>query len=139
MPTPKIITNAKVTIAAFDLTDSATSAVIDADAQMVEITGFGDGSRKFLKSLLNWTATINYTDDFADNGLNELLFTWWQSPSSVAVTVKVDRAAATSPTNPEFQGNCWVSTATLLNANFGQAAGGTLRMQGDGALTRAVA
>jgi hypothetical protein len=135
----RVLTNAKVVIGAYDMTNLANKVTVDGDAQMVEVTGFGDTSRRFVKSIRNWTVSVDYKDDFTDNGLNEMLDTSWRSTSPVAVTVRVDRGAAISATNPEWQGNCWLSTVPLFNASFGEASSGTLRMQGDGELTRAVA
>lgn len=70
--------------------------------------------------------------------MNEKIDGWWRSTSTVTFAVRpVDTAVGA--TNPEWQGSVWIVSAPLLTAQFGQASGGSLTLQGDGALTRAVA
>ena len=104
---------------------------------MWRTTGFGDGSRTYLKSFRNWRATARFFDDFDDNALNEKIDGWWRASS--VVTFACRKADDTiSATNPEWQGNVWVVQAPLLTASFGAASGGTINFQGDGDLTRDV-
>jgi hypothetical protein len=134
----EILTDAKVVIDSFDLGNCANSVTIEGDAEMVETTGFGDGSRTYLKSFRNWKVTINFFDDFADNGLNEKLDGWWRTTSPIAIAItKADTTVAA--TNPSWTGNAWVVSVPLLTGQFGAASGGSLSLQGDGELTRNVA
>jgi hypothetical protein len=134
----EILTNAKIVLDTFDMVNLVQSVVINGDAQMVEITGMGDTSRRFVKSIRNFTDDITFKDDFVDNGLNEKLDTLWRQAASCALTVLKNRASAIGVTNPEWRGNVFVTTLSLFNASFGEASGGTLRLQGDGDVTRNV-
>ena len=134
----EIIRDAKVQIAAFDFANNAKACTINFTVPTQEVTGFGDTSKRFVLDISEWNASIDYTDDFTDNGLNEMLWTW--ITGGVEVAFKARKADATiSPTNPEYQGQVLVLSAQVFAAGVGQVAGGTLNLQGSGTLTRAVA
>lgn len=132
----EILTDAKITLASTDLGNLCTSCEINYSAETKETTGFGDGARTFAIGFKNWTVTLNTFDDFADNGLNELLFGW----VGTAIAFKARKAdTVISATNPEFQGTVLVTEAPVFRASVGEVAGGSITLQGSGTLTRAVA
>lgn len=131
----EIITDAKVVIASTDLGNKIRSVAIDGDVELQDSTGFGDTTRTYLAGYKNWTVSMEYMDDFADNDLNELLYSWWGTSQTIEIT-KADTTVAA--TNPKFSGTVIFRTVPLLRAQNGQIAGGSLTLQGSGTLTRAV-
>lgn len=134
----ELLKNCVVTIDGYPLNNLANQVSITMDAEMVETTGFTDANRTYVKSFTSWSVTIGFFDDFADNALNEKVFDWALLNTPVPITIKKSNAAV-SVTNPQFSGNVWFQNVPLLNAQFGQASGGSITLQGDGTLTRAVA
>lgn len=134
----EIIRDAKVTIDSFDLANSVKSCTVTFNVPTQEVTGMGDTAKRFVLDIPEWSVEIEYTDDFADNGLNEKIWNWITGAVELAFTAR--KADTTiSATNPEFQGNVLVLSAQLFGAGVGQVAGGRLSLQGSGGLTRAVA
>ena len=133
----EIIRDAKVQIDAFDLANSVKSCTINYTVPTQEVTGMGDTFKRFVTDISEWNVEIEYTDDFTDNGLNEKIWTW--ITGGVEVAFKARKADTTiGAANPEFQGNVLILEAQVFGAGVGQVAGGRLRLQGSGTLTRAV-
>ena len=132
----EVLTDVKVVIASTDLGNKAKSVTIEANTEVLETTGFGDSARTYLLGFKDWQVTLEYWDDFADNDLNELLFSWWGTSQTIEIT-KADTTV--SATNPKYSGTVLITNPTLLRAGVGQVEGGTLTLRGSGTLTRAVA
>lgn len=133
-----IIKNARVEFNAVVLGNVVTSVEINGDAEVQDATGMGDTSRVKLLGFTNWTATVNFQDDFAAAGFNKARFDAWLAAIEVPLKVRLS-TATTSPTNPEYQGNVLLTRAPLFNAAIGAISGGSITLEGSGTLTRAVA
>ena len=132
----EVIRDAKIQIASFDFGNLARACTITYNFPTLDTTGFGDTSKTFVFDFSEWSVSIDFFDDFTDNGLNELLFTW-AGTTQAFKAAKAD--AVISPTNPEFRGNVLMTTVPIFQAGVGVVAGGTLNLQGSGTLLRAVA
>lgn len=133
----EIIRDAKVQIDSFDLGNLVKSCTVNYTVPTQEVTGMGDTSKRYVTDISEWNAEIEFYDDFTDNGLNEKIWTWVTGAAEIAF--KARKADTTiSASNPEFQGNVLLLDAPVFGAGVGQVAGGRLRLQGSGALTRAV-
>ena len=132
----EIIRDAKIQIATFDFGNLARSCTITYNFPTQETTGFGDTSKTFVFDISEWSVSIDFFDDFIDNGLNELMFGWGGTIQAFKAR-KADTAIG--PTNPEFQGNVLITSVPIFQAGVGVVAGGTLNLQGSGTLLRAVA
>lgn len=130
-----VLNDVKVVIASTDLANKARSATINGDAEVLDTTGFGDSSRTYAIGFKNWSVTVEFYDDFTDNDMNELLFSWWGTSQTIEIT-KADTTV--SATNPKYSGTVIFATTPLFNAAVGVVSGGTLTLQGSGTLTRAV-
>ena len=132
----ELLQDCVVDIGGTDLMNAITSVEIAGDAETRDATGFGDTHRVFVVGFKNWTVTMNFHHDFADNAFNELLFGWWGT--TVAFKAR-KQTGIISPTNPEYQGNVIFTTVPVFNANVGEISGGSITLQGTGTLVRAVA
>lgn len=131
----EILRDAKIQLASTDLGNLCTSCEITYEFETKETTGFGDTARTYAIGFANWSVTLQAFDDFADNGLNEVLF----GLLGTTAAFKARKADTTiSPTNPEFQGNVLVTSGQVFRASVGEVAGGSITLQGSGTLTRAV-
>lgn len=131
----EIIRDAKVQIGSFDLGNSVRSCTVTYSFPTQEVTGMGDGAKRYVLDIPEWSVEIDFTDDFTDNGLNEQLWGW----AGTEQPFKARKADTTiGATNPEFQGNVLILSIPVFSAGVGQVAGGRLSLQGSGTLTRAV-
>lgn len=132
----EVLTNCRVEIDSVAYSNAFKSAEINGDTEVLETTGFGDTARTFAFGFKNWSVTLEFNDDFADNQLSEQRFAWWGTKK--AIKIRKDTGTI-SPTNPEYTGTVIFQTVPLFAASFGEVSGGTMTLQGDGTLTRAVA
>lgn len=133
----EVLTDCEIVLGGYDFQSLANSVTISGDTEVIDVTGFdSSGTREYLLGFKNWTVTIEYWDDFADNALNEVLFGFWGTSQTLTVT-KADTTV--SATNPKYSGTVLVTNPTFMRAGVGQAAGGSLTLQGTGALQRIVA
>lgn len=130
-----VLNDVKVVIASTDFANKAREVAINGDAEVLDTTGFGDSSRTYAIGFKNWTVTISFYDDFADNDINELMFSWWGTSQTIEIT-KADTTV--SATNPKFSGTVIFQNVPLFNASVGVVSGGQVTLQGSGTLTRAV-
>jgi hypothetical protein len=132
----EIIRDAVIVLGAFDFENAAKSCSINYTYPTQDVTGFGDGAKRFLIDTPEWTVDIEFTDDFAATKVNEQLWTM----KGTEQTFKARKQTGTiGPANPEFQGNVLLLQIPVLTAGVGQVPGGRLTLQGSGTLVRAVA
>jgi predicted secreted protein len=118
-----------------DLTDHTRSAALSYGVELLEITAMGDGARSRIAGFKEWSVDAEFNQDFAAAKTDATLFPLVgaaEFPLSMKPT-----SAATSATNPDYNGN-----AVLENYPFGGAVGEVaivnVSFSGSGTLTRGV-
>lgn len=130
-----VIKDAKVNVNSVDLSDFVKKVTINYEAEIQDKTTMGSGgARSRVSGLVDWKVDIEFAEDYAVGGPNETLFPL-VGGAAVPITVQ-PTAAAISPTNPSFQGNCVVRSYPPISANVGELATATCAVEGDGILER---
>lgn len=133
----EVLYDVEVILGGTDFQSHASAVTIQGDTEVIDVTGFDSSqTREYLLGFKSWTVTIEYWDDFADNDINEVLFGFWGTSQTLTVT-KADTTVSAS--NPKYSGTVLVTNPTFMRAGVGQAAGGSLTLQGTGVLQRIVA
>jgi hypothetical protein len=125
---------ATVTINSVDLSDHITSATLEQNYDDVDTTAFGDSVRTRIAGLGDATLNITFNQDYAssevDATLNGLV------GSTTAFTFK-PTSAATSATNPSYNGTVLVTQYTPVAGEVGSLSTFSCSWPVTGALTRA--
>jgi len=131
-----VLTDPQFSIATVDLTDWVKSLRITYQADAPEITASGDDPREYLGGLKNWSMEVELNQDRDASAVDATMFDI--VGTVVAVTAKATDAA-TSATNPEYQGDVVVTSYQPIGGSIGEVETTPITLQGTGTLTRAVA
>ncbi len=131
-----ILTDAYVSIAANDLSGYVKAVNINYSAESQEITAMGDSTRRRLPGLKDWSAELEFNQDYDAAGLDAIMF------PLVGTTVAIEirpKNAAPSTNNPKYTGNGVVESYPPLSGSIGEAVTASVTVQGSGDLARATA
>jgi hypothetical protein len=129
-------TDYKIVINSVNLSDHLTSAELPLTAEELDTTTFGTaGWRSKLGGLKEGTLTLNFLDDKAASNVDATL--WTAFGTVVSFTIK-STTAATSATNPEYQGSILVKEVKPFGASVGDLAALSVSYPTSGTVTRAV-
>jgi len=131
-----VLGDVKVVLDSYDLVNYVSQVTLTLQKDLLETTGMGDTSKTRVAGFQDWSATLTFFDDMADDAINEKIFAWVTATSPITVAIKAIDGSAISAANPEYQGFCWVQSAPVLSGAVGQVAGGQLQLVGQGALIR---
>jgi hypothetical protein len=129
-----VFTNPYFTINGVDLADHVRSITLDYSADMVDATAGGDSTRTRLGGLKDWTATVEFLQDFAASKVDATIF-----PLVGTTTTIVFRPtnAAKSATNPEYSGTGIVESYPPVSGGIGDLATARVVIRAAGPLSRA--
>jgi len=132
-----VLNDAYVSINGVDLSDHVRSVTLNYSAAEIDVTCMGDGSINRIAGLKDWSAEIEFAQDFAASEVDATLFSL-VGAASFPVAIR-PTSAAVSATNPEFQGNAILTSYPPISGAVGELATTTITLMGDGDLTRATA
>lgn len=127
-------TDYTITFGGTDWSDYVTSVNLPITVAELESTAFGDTWTERIGGLKSATITVNFHQDFVDNGLDEVM--WTALGTSIAFTVKAT-SASTSAANPVYSGNVLVTEWNPINATVGDLAQVSVTWPCTGAVSRA--
>ena len=130
-----VLTDPFISIGGNDVSDHFTSVALPVEAETQEATAFGDEWRTRLGGLKDWSASLDFNQDFADGALDDLM--WPLLGTNVALVIRPD-AAAVGVNNPQFTGNAILMSYPPLGNSVGELATGSITLEGNGPLVRAV-
>jgi len=130
-----VLDDAYVSINAVDLSDHVRSVTLNYSAAEIDVTCMGDNSINRVAGLKDWSAEIEFAQDFAASEVDETLFSL-VGAASFAVEIRPTSAVA-SVTNPSFTGNAILTSYPPISGAVGELATVTITLMGDGDLTRA--
>lgn len=123
-----VLTDVTVTINSVALTALSTSVVLNYEQEAVEVTAFGDGSRKFTGGLKNITATVTLQQDFATSKTEATIYPLVGTTTTV---VFQPAAGAVSATNPSYTiTGAFLASHTPINGAVGELSTTELTFQG---------
>lgn len=129
-----VLKDAYVKINNIDLSERVTQVTIKYSAEVIETTAMGSNSRTRTTGLKDWSADIEFNQDFAATSVDATL---WPlvGADSFAVEIRPTSASA-SPTNPKYTGNAVLPEYTPIDGQVGGLLKTKVTLQGDGDLTR---
>lgn len=133
----QILKNAYLSVNAVVLSTFVKSITLNYEADVVETTAMSKNSKTRLSGLKDWSVDVGFNQDFAAAAVDVTLFSL-VGGASVAVEVRPD-AGAVSATNPKYTGNALVTPYPPITGSVGDLAMTTVKLVGDGDLTRATA
>lgn len=103
-----------------DLSDHATSVTINQVFEELEVTAFGDGSRKYVKGLETGTLVVSFLNDQSAGSVLATL----QGAYGTTVAWKAinDKDGAVSATNELYSGDILINNLTPINGAPGDIA-----------------
>lgn len=116
----EVLTNAAVVVGGTDLSDHVQQVDLTYESETQDDTAMGMAARSNKGGLKNWNATVTFFADEAASEPNAVVFPLVGSTTTLSVRAV---NAATSATNPAYNGTALVSQIGL----FGQSVG-NLRM-----------
>ena len=85
-----VLTDPFISLAGNDVSDHFTSVALPVEAETQEATAFGDEWRTRLGGLKDWSATMDFNQDFEAGQIDALM--WPLLGTSVAVVIRPDSA-----------------------------------------------
>jgi hypothetical protein len=131
-----ILKDVQVVLNAVDLTDHVKSVTLTYEAEEQDKTTMGDSARRRMGGLKDFSATLNFLQDFDAGAVDQTLFDIVGDVVSLTITPK---AGAVSATNPKFSGSVLVRSYSPIDGSVGDLAETSVTLPGDGALSRLVA
>ncbi len=121
--------------ASTDLSDHVKTVALTYAADLLDKTAMGNNSRRRIAGLKDWSVTVDFNDDFADNQVDETLFGLIGTASSNCwVHIKATTAKG-SAANPRYFGRTLLESFPF-GGGIGELAGKSVTFQCDGDLTR---
>lgn len=128
------LVNAYVSINSVDLSDHCRAVTINAQADQLDSTTFGDSWREYTGGLKSGTVAFEFLDDFATSSVDSTLFSILSTGTAVAVAVKPVNTTI-STTNPEYQFNI-LPHEWNMGGSLGEMAAKSVTYNITGAITR---
>ena len=132
-----VLTNAAVRINAVDLTDHVRSVTINYNVELLDKTAMTDGARSRIAGFKDFTASIEYNQDYASGSVDA---THFPLLGSTAFTFAVwPNTTTLGAGNPKFSGTVVLGTYSPVQGSAGALNTVTVEYQGAGTLTRSTA
>lgn len=131
-----VLDDASVSVNAVDLSDHVRRVRFTGQAAEVNDTNMGDSWENFLSGLKNWTAEIEWAQDFAASEVDATLWPLF-SGGTVFECIFKPTSSAVGATNPSWTGNALLLEYSPLDGAVGDLATTTTPLRGTDTLTRA--
>ena len=129
-----VLTDCTATINSVELASRATSVTINYEKEAVEVTAFGDASRKFTSGLGNISVEVVLNQDFAASNVEATVFPLVGTTTTISFK---PTSAATSSSNPSYSiAGAYLASHTPISGAVGELSTTSLTFQG-GTLTKA--
>lgn len=131
-----VFMDGRVEINSVNLSTLVRKITLSPSADAQESTAMGNTYRTRLGGLKDWSAEVEFNQDFALSMVDATLFPLLGSTFSVKIR---PTTAVVGPTNPEYQGTGLLTEYVPMDGAVGDLAVSTVSIEGAGTLTRAVA
>lgn len=113
----EVITDAFVEYDSVDLSEFVTSVTLSYEAETQDDTAMGDDTRSNLGGLKNWSAEVEFNQDFAAGGPDATLFS---KVGSIATLTIRKSSAAVGSTNPSYSGDALLASYPPFGNTVGE-------------------
>jgi hypothetical protein len=131
----KVLLNQYVTVNASTLAGAVKSAALAVEAATLDSTAMGDTWIENTLGLKSGTLTLELLDDFTDNAIDELVWTWFNAGTAVAWVTRMEADSIVSVSNPQYSGSL-VPNAFNVGGAVGELAMKSLAFPLTGSVTR---
>ncbi len=124
----EVLTDAFVSVNAVDLSDHVKQVTINYSKEILDATAMGDTGRRRLSGLADWSADIEFYQDYAASKVDATL----QPLVGVQTAIKIrkSKTGAISATNPEYQGNGMLESLPVVSGSVGEVSMTSVTFQG---------
>lgn len=133
-----VFTNAFVSVNGVDLSDHVKSVKLDIKTDQVDNTTMGNGTHVKLNGLKDWSASLEFAQDFAAGEVDATLWAVHAAGAAVPLIVRPVNAAA-SAANPQYSGNVNLESYSPIGGSVGDEARAPVSLVAAGPLARATA
>lgn len=130
--------NAFLSLNGTDVSAYLQSLETPISAEDLDDTAMGDTFRSHAAGLTVWSITGNFHQDFADNALDEILYTLFVAKAAFACIWRPDTGSV-STSNPQYSGQGVLLEYTPLTGSVGEQLIIPITIQAAGALSRTTA
>lgn len=134
----KTYVNARVEINGVNLSDNAYSVEVHQTKPQLDTTNMTSAGQERILGLPDESLVVNFHQDWAAADVDSVLFPLYDNNTAFSVKVRVT-AAATSPTNPEYQATCVLPEYTPIAGDVGTLVTVPVTFPVNGKITRATA
>lgn len=111
-----ILDNAFVEFDSVDLSSYVRSVTLSYEAETGDDTAMGDDTRSNLAGLKNWSAEVEFNQDYTSSAVDDTLFA--KVGTSATLTIRPDAGTASS-TNPEYSGDAVLTSYPPIGGSVG--------------------
>lgn len=129
------LTDGFLSLGGTDVSSDVKSMELTADGETVDDSAMGDSWRSFLRSVKSWTLSVEFNDDVANSGLDDVMWAAFDAGTAIAMILRTD-SSAVGTSNPEYTGNV-IPDNHVIGGSWGDLASKSLTFTGTGALARA--
>lgn len=130
------IATPQITINTVDLSEYLKDVSLTYEADELETTASGDASKEFIAGLKSWKIDATVNQDYTASKVDATLFPL-VGAAPFAIILR-PTSAAKGANNPEFTGNCILTSYPPMSGAVGEVATVKFTMRGTGALSRGV-
>jgi len=120
-----------------NLTDHVRAVTLNYTIELQDRTASGSTFRRRIAGLKDWTATVEFNQDFAADEVDATL--WGLVGSTANRMVIKPSTAVVGAGNPRFSGNAMLESYQPLGGSVGDLMTVSITFQGNGTLTRSTA
>lgn len=131
-----VITEGYVTLGGTEVSAYAKAITVNYSAEVQDTTTFGAATRTKLPGLKDWSMTIEFVQDYADNALDEILFALVGTSFTAVVG---PASSAVGVNNPRYSGTAILDSYSPLAGSIGETVTASITLQGSGTLSRLTA
>lgn len=101
----KVLLNQAVVVNGSTLTTAVKSAALAVEAAALDSTAMGDTWVENTMGLKSGTLTLSLLDDFTDDAIDEILWSWFNTGTAVTWSTRPEAASIVSVSNPQYSGS----------------------------------
>lgn len=132
-----VLTDAFVSFNGTDLSANVKSVTLDYSAEALDVTAMGDTTHIRLGGLKDWSASVEFHQDYAASSVDATLFPLVGSTGTLII--RPDNSDGVGATNPNFTGTALLESYNPVGGGVGELAAASASFQAAGTLSRAVA
>jgi hypothetical protein len=132
-----VVTDCVITLASLTVSTKSNKAEIPVEVDELDVTVFGGQWKQRTGGLLDAKVNASFFNDYTDNDLDELMWSWHMARVPIGFSIK-PTSAAVGPTNPLFSGLVLPKGYSPLAAGVGEVNKFDISWPTSGAVGRAV-